>query len=64
LHRWTRKSAQYGFAYCTLRMTGFVEIENVTHAYGGLSSALAVDKLTLSIAEGEFAAVVGPSGCG
>ena len=45
-------------------MTGFVDIDGVTHAYGGQSSALAVDKLTLSIAEGEFAAVVGPSGCG
>ena len=45
-------------------MTGFVEIDGVTHAYGGLSSARAVDKLTLSIGEGEFAAVVGPSGCG
>src|SRR5436309_3237766 len=45
-------------------MTGFVEIENVTHAYGGQGGVIAVDKLTLSIAEGEFAAVVGPSGCG
>ena len=42
----------------------FVEIENVTHAYGGEGGVIAVDKLTLSIAEGEFAAVVGPSGCG
>jgi NitT/TauT family transport system ATP-binding protein len=45
-------------------LTGFVDIDGVTHAYGGLSYAPAVDKLTLSIAEGEFAAVVGPSGCG
>ena len=45
-------------------MTAFVEIENVTHAYGGEGGVIAVDKLTLSIAEGEFAAVVGPSGCG
>ena len=37
-------------------MTGFVEIENVTHAYGGQGGVIAVDKLTLSIAEGEFAA--------
>jgi len=42
----------------------FVEIDNVTHAYGGQGGVTAVDKLTLSIAEGEFAAVVGPSGCG
>jgi len=41
-----------------------VNIDAVTHAYGGQGSALAVDKLNLSIAEGEFAAVVGPSGCG
>jgi NitT/TauT family transport system ATP-binding protein len=45
-------------------LTGFVEIDNVTHAYGGPGGAPAVDGLTLSIAEGEFAAVVGPSGCG
>ena len=45
-------------------VTPFVEIENVTHAYGGQGGVIAVDKLTLSIAEGEFAAVVGPSGCG
>ena len=45
-------------------MTGFVEIDGVTHAYGGDSGVIAVDKLTLSIEEGEFAAVVGPSGCG
>ena len=45
-------------------MTGFVELENVTHAYGGQGGVIALDKLTLSIDEGEFAAVVGPSGCG
>jgi len=42
----------------------FVEIANVTHAYGGQEGAPAVDRLSLAIAEGEFAAVVGPSGCG
>jgi len=42
----------------------FVAIDNVTHAYGRQDGAPAVDKLSLSIAEGEFAAVVGPSGCG
>ena len=45
-------------------MTGFVDINNVTHAYGGDGGVVAVDKLSLSIAQGEFAAVVGPSGCG
>jgi NitT/TauT family transport system ATP-binding protein len=43
---------------------GFVSIDNVTHAYGGESGVIAVDKLSLSIEEGKFAAVVGPSGCG
>jgi NitT/TauT family transport system ATP-binding protein len=45
-------------------LSGFVEIDNVTHVYGGESGVTAVDKLSLSISEGEFAAVVGPSGCG
>ncbi|MET0653829.1 MAG: ATP-binding cassette domain-containing protein, partial [Hyphomicrobiaceae bacterium] len=45
-------------------MGAFVDIDNVTHAYGGDSGVVAVEKLSLSIAEGEFAAVVGPSGCG
>jgi len=45
-------------------VSSFVEIDSVTHAYGGQGGVIAVDKLTLSIAEGEFAAVVGPSGCG
>ena len=42
----------------------FVEIDTVTHTYGGDTGAPVVEGLTLSIAEGEFAAVVGPSGCG
>ena len=42
----------------------FVEIDNVTHVYGETVNAPAVERLTLDIAEGEFAAVVGPSGCG
>jgi NitT/TauT family transport system ATP-binding protein len=45
-------------------VTGFVEIDAVTHAYGGEDGVIAVDKLSLAIEEGEFAAVVGPSGCG
>jgi ABC-type Fe3+/spermidine/putrescine transport system ATPase subunit len=40
-------------------VTGFVDINNVTHAYGGDGGVVAVDKLSLSIAQGEFAAVVG-----
>ena len=45
-------------------VTSFVDIKDVTHAYGGDGGVVAVDKLSLSIEEGEFAAVVGPSGCG
>jgi NitT/TauT family transport system ATP-binding protein len=45
-------------------LSAFVEIDNVTHVYGGDSGVVAVDKLSLAVAEGEFAAVVGPSGCG
>jgi NitT/TauT family transport system ATP-binding protein len=41
-----------------------VTIDNVDMRYGGADGTLAVEGLTLSIAEGEFAAVVGPSGCG
>ena len=44
-------------------MSYFVDIRDVTHAYGG-SGAPAVEGLTARIREGEFAAVVGPSGCG
>jgi NitT/TauT family transport system ATP-binding protein len=42
----------------------FVELQDVTHAYGGANGAPAVEGLTLGIARGEFAAIVGPSGCG
>src|SRR5437588_9917977 len=45
-------------------LPAFVELERVSHSYGGAAGALAVDALTLSIEPGEFAAVVGPSGCG
>jgi NitT/TauT family transport system ATP-binding protein len=49
---------------------GFVELDDVSHAYAGAGGArgaggvLAVRDLTLSVRRGEFAAVVGPSGCG
>jgi NitT/TauT family transport system ATP-binding protein len=45
-------------------VSGFIALDNVSHAYGGDISSPAVDGLTISIQEGEFAAVVGPSGCG
>lgn len=45
-------------------MTGFVTLDNVSHAYAGAGSALAVEGLSIEVEQGEFAAVVGPSGCG
>jgi len=45
--------------------TPFVELRDVNLTYGrGEESLAALDQLTLSIAQGEFVAVVGPSGCG
>jgi NitT/TauT family transport system ATP-binding protein len=43
--------------------TPFVDFRNVWLAYEG-QDAFAVEDLTLSIAAGEFVAIVGPSGCG
>jgi NitT/TauT family transport system ATP-binding protein len=45
-------------------VSGFISLEDVSHAYGGDTAAPAVAGLSISIQEGEFAAVVGPSGCG
>ena len=45
-------------------MSAFVALDGVSHAYGGLTDAPAVEGLSIAIEEGEFAAVVGPSGCG
>lgn len=42
----------------------FVEIEDVSLRYGGADGTLALTGASLSVAEGEFLAVVGPSGCG
>jgi len=42
----------------------FVEIENVTLSYSEEIRDTAVQELSMSISEGEFCAVVGPSGCG
>lgn len=42
-----------------------IAIRGVTHAYKTLNGPLPVlDDLNISVAEGEFCAVVGPSGCG
>ncbi len=45
-------------------MTDLVTIDSVDMRYGGPDGLLAVQDLSLSVATGEFAAVVGPSGCG
>jgi NitT/TauT family transport system ATP-binding protein len=45
-------------------VSAFVALDGVSHAYGGLTGAPAVEGLSIAIEEGEFAAVVGPSGCG
>ena len=45
-------------------MSAFITLDGVSHAYGGLTTAPAVEGLSIAIEEGEFAAVVGPSGCG
>ena len=39
-----------------------IRIENLTKTYPGGSKA--VDQISLSIADGEFIVLVGPSGCG
>lgn len=42
-----------------------LELENVTQIYNdGQGTETAVEDLSLSVADGEFAALVGPSGCG
>ncbi len=41
-----------------------VEIDHVSLRYGGKNGTLAVEDLSVKIADGEFIAVVGPSGCG
>jgi len=49
-------------------VSAFVALDGVSHVYaakgGAEGGTLAVDGLTISVASGEFAAVVGPSGCG
>ena len=45
----------------------FIDVEDVALRYrphGAVEGTLAVEGLSLSVAEGEFVAVVGPSGCG
>src|SRR5262249_32932237 len=46
-------------------MTGSVDIHNVTLTYrGAAGGVLALKGTSLAVRRGEFAAVVGPSGCG
>jgi NitT/TauT family transport system ATP-binding protein len=46
-------------------LPALVQLERVSMAYGrGAAAVRAIDEVTLSIARGEFIAVVGPSGCG
>jgi NitT/TauT family transport system ATP-binding protein len=45
-------------------VAAFVSLDQVCHAYGGLTGTLAVEELSIAVEEGEFVAVVGPSGCG
>ena len=42
----------------------FVDLKDARLVYGGGGGTLAVDNASLSIARGEFVAIVGPSGCG
>ncbi len=42
----------------------YVEIDRVSLRYGGADGTLALHGASLTVAEGEFVAVVGPSGCG
>lgn len=41
--------------------TSFIKIDNLSMSYGG---KLALDRLSLTVAEGEFVCICGPSGCG
>ena len=39
-----------------------IELDNITKVFAG--DVVAVDDVTLTIADGEFMVLVGPSGCG
>jgi NitT/TauT family transport system ATP-binding protein len=44
--------------------TPFIQIENVSVTYGGEQGTLALADTNITVAKGEFVAIVGPSGCG
>ena len=51
----------------TVRPSELLELRGITHNYlgqQGTTGLLAVDSVSLDIAEGEFVSLVGPSGCG
>ncbi|WP_082145692.1 ABC transporter ATP-binding protein [Microvirga massiliensis] len=48
----------------TTAESGFVELDDVSLRYGGTAGVLALENVSLKVAQGEFVAVVGPSGCG
>jgi NitT/TauT family transport system ATP-binding protein len=48
----------------TAQPTPFVRLNDVSISYGGEGGLLALDRVSIDVADGEFVAVVGPSGCG
>lgn len=46
------------------RARPFVELNDVSLTFGGREGLLALNQVSIEVAEGEFVAVVGPSGCG
>jgi ABC-type nitrate/sulfonate/bicarbonate transport system ATPase subunit len=45
-------------------MTTTVEINGLRHSYGGRPPRLVLDRIDLTVEEGQFVSLVGPSGCG
>ena len=41
-----------------------ISFSQVSKRYGGKGGVLALDQVDLTVAEGEFVALLGPSGCG
>src|SRR3546814_18946247 len=45
-------------------MPNAIELSGVTKVFGGAKPVRALDDVDLTVAKGQFAAIVGPSGCG
>src|SRR3546814_17119337 len=45
-------------------MLNAIELSGVTKVFGGAKPVRALDDVDLTVAKGQFAAIVGPSGCG